>query len=310
MIHRGKYRLLTRSDFDGLVCAIILNELQMVDEIEFVHPKDMQDGKINVSERDITTNLPYVDGVYLAFDHHSSETIRNKFIHPNHIIDPDSPSTSRVLYNYFGRKEKLSPISEEMLLAVDKTDGGYFTKEDILYPRNWELLNFILDPRSGLGRFQDFHKTNTKLMLDLIPVASRAPIGEILALPPIKTRTDLYFRYEDDFKEQIHRCASEYNDLVMVDLREEKTIYPGNRFMVYALSPLSTLSLHVFWGLNQQNTVIAMGKSIFKRTSPVNIGEMMLEYGGGGHAYAGTTQVPNAEAERVIREILKRVELD
>lgn len=86
----NKYRLITRSDFDGLVCAVLLKKLEMIDDIKFVHPKDMQDGLIAVTDKDITTNLPYVEGVYLAFDHHLSETIRNEGKMDNHIIDPNA----------------------------------------------------------------------------------------------------------------------------------------------------------------------------------------------------------------------------
>ena len=78
MLVSSRYRLVTRSDFDGLVCAVLLKELDLIDDISFVHPKDMQDGVVPITDRDITTNLPYVDGAHLVFDHHASETVRNE----------------------------------------------------------------------------------------------------------------------------------------------------------------------------------------------------------------------------------------
>lgn len=305
-----KYRLITRSDFDGLVCAILLKELGVIEEIKFVHPKDMQDGKIEVTPDDITTNLPYVKGVAMAFDHHLSETIRNKELEKVYVIDPNAPSAARVLYNYFGGKEQFKNISEEMMEAVDKADSARFTKEDVLYPKNWELLNFIMDPRTGLGRFKEFKISNYQLMMDLINYCRNHTIKEILEVPDVKERVILYGKYKDQFNEQLITSSKVYRNLVLVDLREQDIIYPGNRFTIYALFPLCNISIHALWGLNKQNTVFAVGKSIFKRTSKTNIGELMYKYGGGGHANAGTCQVENARAPMVLKELMEKINLD
>ncbi|KJR42986.1 exopolyphosphatase, partial [Candidatus Magnetoovum chiemensis] len=163
-----QYRLVTRSDMDGLVCAVLLKELELVNDFKFVHPKDMQDGIIDISSNDITTNLPYVEGVSLAFDHHLSETIRLEERKPNHIIDPEAPSAARVVYNYYGGKERFKTISDDMMAAVDKADSAKFTMDDVLNPKGWELLSFIMDARTGLGRFRDFRISNYYLMMDLI----------------------------------------------------------------------------------------------------------------------------------------------
>ena len=165
MNERQKYRLVTRSDFDGLVCAVLLKELDLIDDIKFVHPKDMQDGTILVSESDITTNLPYVAGVHLAFDHHLSETIRMEEKADNHIIDPDAPSAARVLYDYYGGRNKFPRVSDEMMEAVDKSDSAQFTKDEILKPGGWALMNYLMDSRTGLGRFREFRISNYQLMM-------------------------------------------------------------------------------------------------------------------------------------------------
>lgn len=307
---REKYRLVTRSDFDGLVCAALLKELDMIDDIQFVHPKDMQDGKIDISDRDITTNLPYVASAHLAFDHHSSETLRNPGAQTNHIIDPNAPSAARVVYDYFGGAAKFPNIASDMMMAVDKADSAQFSIEEVLHPTDWTLLNFLMDARTGLGRFKEFRLSNYNLMMELIDYCKDHSISDILALPDVKERVDLYFEHEEKFKEQIQRCARVYQNLVVLDLRQEEVIYAGNRFMIYALFPECNISIHLMWGLKQQNTVFATGKSIFNRTSNTDIGELMLKYGGGGHTNAGTCQVENDQADTVLQELVAQINAD
>lgn len=310
MTESQKYRLVTRSDFDGLVCGVLLKELDLIDEITFVHPKDMQDGKIEITNRDITTNLPYVKEAHLAFDHHLSETIRNSDQLSNHIIDPNAPSAARVVYNYYGGQERFKAIAAEMMQAVDKADSAQFTKEECLHPTDWVLLNFLMDARTGLGRFRDFRISNYQLMMDLIDYCKNHTIEQILELPDVKERSDLYFAHEEKFKEQLQRCSTVHGNVVVLDLREEPTIYTGNRFMIYALNPECNISIHVLWGLKQQNTVYAVGKSIFDRSSSTNIGELMLAYNGGGHANAGTCQIENDKATEVLQELIAKLNQD
>ncbi|HSA06619.1 MAG TPA: exopolyphosphatase [Candidatus Gastranaerophilales bacterium] len=302
-----KYRLVTRSDFDGLVCASLLKELDMIDDILFVHPKDMQDGKIEISDKDITTNLPYVEGVHIALDHHLSETVRIEKRPSNHIIDPTAPSAARVLFNYLGGEVKFTKRWDEILEAVDKADSADFSREEILKPNDWALLNFLMDPRTGLGRFRNFKISNYQLMMDLIEKCKTHTIKEILNLPDVKERVELYFGLENKFKDQLIKCSKVYDNIIMLDLRGEEIIYPGNRFMLYAIYPECNISMHVLWGLKKQNTVFAVGKSILNRTSNVNIGKLMLEYGGGGHENAGTCQIINDKAEHVKDELIQKI---
>lgn len=302
-----KFRLITRSDFDGLVCAMIFKELGMVDDIKFVHPKDMQDGLIEVSDKDISTNLPYVEGIHLAFDHHLSETIRVGEKKDNHIIDPDAPSAARVVYNYYGGAEKFPRITEEIMAAVDKADSAQFNMDDILNPKGWELLSFLMDARTGLGRFRNFRVSNYELMMLLIDYCLEHPIEEILELPDVKERVDMYFEQQELFKNQIEKVHTIVGDVVVLHLKDEDPIYTGNRFLVYAMYPETKISVHVMWGLKKQNTVFTIGKSIVNRSSNVNIGDICLEYGGGGHMNAGTCQVPNEDAERLLPEIIAKL---
>lgn len=309
MADGNKYRLVTRSDFDGLVCAMILKEMGLIDEIKFVHPKDMQDGKIEITGRDITTNLPYVEGVHLAFDHHLSETLRVGK-RDNHIIHPDAPSAARVVYDYYGGAEKLPRISTEMMEAVDKGDSANFTIGEVLAPTGWNLMNFIMDARTGLGRFRDFRISNYQLMMELIDYCLDHDIEQVLALPDVKERTDLYFEHEPLFTKQIQRCVTVRGKVAVLDLRDEETIYAGNRFMIYALYPDVTVSIHAMRGFQNQNVVYAVGKSIFNKTSPSNIGKLMLEYGGGGHQAAGTCQIDHAMAGEVLEALVEKLNAD
>jgi nanoRNase/pAp phosphatase (c-di-AMP/oligoRNAs hydrolase) len=302
-----KFRLVTRSDFDGLVCAVLLKHLDLIDDIVFVHPKDMQDGKIAIGAREITTNLPYVAGAHLVFDHHLSETIRNSGPRPNHILHADAPSAARVVYNYYGGAARFPAGWADMMAAVDKADAAHFSREEVLAPDGWNLLNFLMDARTGLGRFHDFRIANYPLMMDLIDYCKNHTIGEIMALPDVRERTVLYFEHSQRCKEQIRRCARVHKNLVVLDLREEPVIFAGNRFIIYALFPETNMSIHVLWGLKQQNTVFATGKSILNRSARTNVGALMLEYGGGGHANAGTCQVVNEMAVDVLAALIRRI---
>lgn len=305
-----RYRLVTRSDFDGLVCAVLLNELDLIDDILFVHPKDMQDGKVAITSRDITTNLPYVPGAHLAFDHHDSETLRNTGDRPNHVIDASAPSAARVVYRHYGGKAAFPRVSDEMMDAVDKADSAQFSEDEVLNPTGWVLLNYLMDSRTGLGRFRNFRISNYQLMMDLIQYCRDHTIEQILALPDVQERVELFREHETRGKEQIRRCATVHGNLVVLDLRTEETIWAVNRFMIYALFPQANISIHVMWGLQKQNTVFATGKSILNRSSRTNVGELMLAYGGGGHQAAGTCQVSNDRADAVLQALISRINQD
>ncbi|MEH6459917.1 exopolyphosphatase [Chitinimonas sp. JJ19] len=304
-----KYRLITRSDFDGLVCAVLLKELDLIDDILFVHPKDMQDGKVAVTDRDISTNLPFVPGIHLAFDHHLSETLRNDK-RDNHIIIPSAPSAARVVYEYYGGKKAFPRVREDMMEAVDKGDSADFTADEILSPEGWVLLNYLMDARTGLGRFRDFRVSNYQLMMDLIDYCRTHGIEDILTLPDVRERVELYFDHEPRAKEQILRCTTVHGNLAVFDLRNEETIYATNRFMIYALFPETNISIHVMWGREKMNTVFAIGKSILDRSSVTNVGELCLKYGGGGHGAAGTCQVENDQAVAVLAELVAKINSD
>lgn len=298
-----RFRLVTRSDFDGLVCAILLKELDLIDDVKFVHPKDVQDGLVDIKQGDIITNLPYSKAASYVFDHHISELARVG-VKSNSYLNPQAPSAARVVWDTFGGKERFKNISEEMMEAVDKADTGNFTVDDILHPKGWTLLNFIMDSRTGLGRFHNFRISNYQLMMNLIDFCRSHDPGEVLDMPDVKERVDLYFSHQDKFIEQLKRQTTVYKNLAYIDMLNEDVIYAGNRFMIYALFPEINVSMHAMWRINGQRIVYAVGKSILNRTNIVNIGELLLQYGGGGHANVGTCQIDLNQAAAVKEELI------
>jgi nanoRNase/pAp phosphatase (c-di-AMP/oligoRNAs hydrolase) len=301
-----KYRLVTRADFDGVVCGALLKEREMIDDVLFAEPGDMQAGRIPVTGQDITANLPYVEGVHLCFDHHVSETVRVS-ARVNRVIDPKAPSAARVVYNHFGGAKGFPEISGELLEAVDRADSAQYTEEDILAPDGWTMLNFIVDPRTGFRRYDKFAISNDQLLIDLMTYCRHHPVKEILDLPDVQARVHLYLDHEEKAELQIRRCARIEGEVLVVDLRKEKEIFLANRFFMYALYPECAVSMVLFRDAAPNTTMVATAKSILKRTSRANIGLLMLEHGGGGHEGAGTCRIPDARVETVCAELTRRI---
>jgi nanoRNase/pAp phosphatase (c-di-AMP/oligoRNAs hydrolase) len=270
----------------------------------------MQDGLVELTDKDITTNLPYVPGVHLSFDHHDSEAIRVEDSPENHVIVPGAKSAARVVYDYYGGAAVFKAVGEDIMTAVDKADAADFSREEILEPQGWDYISFIMDPRTGLGRFRDFRISNYQLMMQLIDMITEKSIEEILQTPDVAERVELYRLHADAAIDQVASCGVEHGNLVVLDFREQEPIFATNRFTVYALWPQCNISIHVLWGLKRQNTVFACGKSILDRSSKTDVGELMLQYGGGGHSAAGTCQVPNEDADRVLAELIARINAD
>ena len=296
-------RLLTRSDFDGLACAALLKALGIIDCWKFVHPKDIQDGIVEVTDKDVLANIPYVKGCKMWFDHHSSENQRLganiDFEGASRIED----SAARVIYEYYGGKDRL-PQFETMVKAVDKVDSAKLSKEEILNPKGWVLLGFIMDPRTGLGRFRNFRISNYELMETLIDACASKDIDEILKNPDVQERVKLYFEQDSLFREMISTHTRLDGNVIITDLRGVETIYTGNRFIIYSLYPDQNISIWAVDGRGKQNCPIAVGHSILNRTCKTDVGALMLKYGGGGHYQVGTCQVPYTDADRTIEEIV------
>jgi len=299
-------RLLTRSDFDGLACGALLAYLGLIDEWKFVHPKDIQDGLVEATDNDILANIPYIKGCKLWFDHHSSETER---LGPNSYfegVSRSAPSCARIVYDYYGGDAKLSHFAE-MIHYVDKVDSGNLSSDEILNPRGWVLLGFIMDPRTGLGRFRNFTISNYDLMKNLALACSEKNIDQILALPDVKERLDLYFEQAALFRKMVDKYAKPNGNALVIDLRNVDTIYAGNRFFIYTLFPEQNISIWIVDGRNKTNIAITVGYSIINRTATIDVGSLLLSFNGGGHRQVGTCQVSSEDADRVIAEIIEKI---
>lgn len=301
-----KFRLVTRSDFDGVVCGTLLLELEMIKEVLFAEPQDMQAGKIEITENDIITNLPYVEGAHLCFDHHVSESQRLEESE-NRIIDPDAPSAARVVYRYYGGKEGFPNISTELMDAVDQADSAQYGDEEIMAPEGWTLLNFIIDPRTGLENVRAFSVDKNELMERLMTYCRHNPIEEILALPDVVERVEAYNLHSEFGELQIERCSNVIGKAIVTDLRKEDKVEMVNRFLVYALHPDAEVSINVSEGPEKGTCSVAVARSILNKSSDLNIGLMVLDHGGGGHAGAGVCRVANDQVDQVVEEFIQRI---
>jgi nanoRNase/pAp phosphatase (c-di-AMP/oligoRNAs hydrolase) len=298
-------KLLTRSDFDGLACGALLLHLGLINEWEFVHPKDIQDGLVTATDNDILANVPYIKGCKLWFDHHSSESERLGRKTYFEGVSRKAPSCARVVYEYYGGDEQLGRYAE-MIRYVDKVDSGDLTSTEILHPQGWILLGFIMDPRTGLGRFRDFTISNFDLMKKLATAISTMDIEEIMDMPDVKERITDYFEQDKPFREMIAKNVKVEGNVLFTDLRGVDPIYAGNRFLIYTLYPEQNISMWVVDGKNKVNCVITVGYSIINRTTQIDIGSMLLKYDGGGHKQVGTCQVSYDAADQIIKEIIEQ----
>lgn len=303
-----QYRLITRSDFDGLVSAAMLRDIGVVDTVMFVHPKDVQDGKVPVGRQDMLVNLPYVATAGQVFDYQApgARTLP-RVGYRNLVMGVGEASVSRVIYDHFGGENRFPRFSPALLSAADKSGSASYTLADVLHPRDWTLLGFLTDPRTGLGRFHHFRISNLQLMMMLVDACRSMDAGRILALPDVAERVRCYHEHETRAIEQLRRCAHVQGNVVVLDMRNESVIYAANRFLVYALFPNCTMSLHVLWGKEKENTVFALGRSIFNAGPGIDIGDLCTRFGGGGHQYAGTCQVGNELADQRLDEMLARI---
>lgn len=296
-------RLVTRSDFDGLVCGALLLEAGIIDSWKFAHPKDLQDGLVEVDENDCLANVPYVEGCGLWFDHHSSEherlALEGKYKGESRI----TPSCARIIYEYYGGKERF-PQFDEMMEAVDKVDSGNLTIDEVMHPTGWILVGFLMDPRTGLGRWRQFTIPNYRLMEVLMEACRTMSTEEILNLSDVKERIEVYWEQAEKFKEMVEKYTRVEGNVIISDLRGVDPIYTGNRFMIYSMYPEQNISAWIVSGRGGQGCSAAVGYSILNRTCEVNVGSLMLKYNGGGHKKVGTCQFSNENMDTELPKML------
>jgi len=304
-VKEGRHmRLVTRSDFDGLLCGFLLREIGLIDSWVFVHPKDLQDGNFDAMDDDVLVNVPFVPGCGLWFDHHSSELERVwvEFEGCSRV----APSCARVIYEYYGGRRRF-PSRVEMVDYADRIDSADLTLEEILNPTGWILLGFLTDPRSGLGRFRDYTISNYQLMSNLLESHYKAGYEEILALPDVQERVKRYFEEDKLFREMVKERTRIEKNIIITDVRGLDVIHVGNRFLVYSLYPEQNVSLWIADVRGNVSTMISCGHSVISRTCKTDIGSLMLKYYGGGHAQVGTCQVPVEEFDDTLNDIIMQL---
>ncbi len=303
-------RLLTRSDFDGSVCAAILEELGVVDEILYIHPKDLQDNKIKVTENDVIANVPFVEGCGLWFDHHSSEHERLRLEGEFKGASEMAPSAAEVIYNYYSKNEayadKLKKF-EQLVTIVGVADSAAFNKQDILNPAGWTMLAFIADPRTGLGYKRNFRISNFDLMKRLPKLLRTKSVDEILAMPDFQERILMYREENEKYRQLLTKIAQIKGDAILIDFRGVEEIPVGNRFMEYILFPEQNISIRIADGRDKEFAMISVGHSIINKTSTIDVGTLTLNYGGGGHKKVGTCQVQYDHVDRIVAEMLQLI---
>jgi nanoRNase/pAp phosphatase (c-di-AMP/oligoRNAs hydrolase) len=301
-------RLLTRSDFDGLMCAVLLKELDLFEEKKFVHPKDIQDGLIAVADDDILVNIPYAPGCGMWFDHHTSEDARKLMYQYKYVgASWPAPSCARVIYEYYGGAKGTLSRFKDMVIEADKCDSAHFTREEVLNPAGMVLLSFIMDPRTGFGRYRDFRISNYQLMDCLIDYLRTMSVEEIMQLDDLQERARLYNEHREPFLRMMQDYSRVDGAAIITDLRGVEETYVGNRHVIYALFPDQNVSVRVFDGREKQFCVFSVGYSILNRTATVDVGKLMLKYGGGGHRRVGTCQVPYSEVDHILQEIVEEI---
>lgn len=296
-------RLITRSDFDGLACGALLKEAGIIDHWKFAHPKDLQDGLVEVTKDDCLANVPYVSGCGLWFDHHSSEHERNELKGQYKGESRIAPSCARIIYEYYGGRERF-PQFDDLMEAVDKVDSGQLTPEDIRNPQGWILVGFLMDPRTGLGRWRNFTISNYQLMENLIDACRMMTTEEILALSDVQERIGIYFEQTENFKKMVLENTITDGNLIITDLRGVEPIYTCNRFMIYSMYPEQNISAWIVSGRGGLGCSAAVGYSILNRTCDVNVGHLMLKYHGGGHKAVGTCQFSDQNMDMELPKML------
>jgi len=300
-------RLVTRSDFDGLACAILLKEAGLIDDIFFAHPKDVQDGAVEITANDILANLPFHPACAMWFDHHTSEYERLRLDTGFAFAGRSeaAPSCARVIFDYFGGTEKFARFERNgMLAAVDRCDSGQLTFEEILRPAGWILLSFLMDPRTGLGRYKDYRISNYRFMMELIDHCRSLPVHEVLDLRDVQERVRRYLRQERGYENMLRRHSTTAGNVIRIHLLDTPRLLTGNRFKEYVLFPEQNVSMRIMWGRGRRNVVFSVGHSVVNRTCRTDVGSLMLRYGGGGRPRVGTCQVPVADWPRVDGELL------
>ncbi|HXV48340.1 MAG TPA: DHH family phosphoesterase [Candidatus Binatia bacterium] len=335
-------RLVTRADFDGLVCGALVTKFERVDDYLFVEPKFMQDGLVEIRSGDIITNLPYHPSCTLWFDHHITNTTPN---FPQPIMPGKggfrlAPSAARVVYEYYseigvrreaqlkadqppaetgsskinaqeGIRQQAMGSSETiigflnsermtyLLHEADRIDAGKLDKDDVLNPQGYVLISMTTDGKNA---------GDEPYWLKIIELLRETTLEETLNDPEVKRRCQQIRDEQEKLRRLLLERTRIKSNVIYCDLRGVKEIPDGNRFLIFTLFPKGNIQVKVAYDTQRENTTaISVGYNIFNPTSKVNVGELLKNYGGGGHKVVGSSRVPNDQAEQAIKEIVAAV---
>jgi nanoRNase/pAp phosphatase (c-di-AMP/oligoRNAs hydrolase) len=293
-------RLVTRGDLDGLTSAVIITMKEPIDEIRLVHPQEITDKTVAIGPDDVLANVPYHPSCGMWFDHHlltdSNEKPPAEFKGRYGL----APSAARLVYDYYRERDPNDAALdrlETLVRETDRLDAAQLTPDDVESPRDYILLGYTIDSRTGLGDFNTY-------FLHLVDWLKTMSIAEVLEQPEVKERIERLRHDQQEFKRLLQRNSFTLNNVVVTDLREIERLPAGNRFLVYSLFPDANVSLRVHWGPSHNSVIAAVGHSIFNRTCNTSVGDLMSRYGGGGHRGAGTCVLPVDKAADAIDEIL------
>jgi hypothetical protein len=290
-------RLVTRGDLDGLTCAVLITSCETIDEIQLAHPQDIKERRLFITQNDILANLPYQSGCGKWFDHH---LLTNANERPPENFEGRyglAPSAARVVHEYYSPTHPEILRYELLLAETDRLDSAQLTTEDVLDPKDYILLGYTLDPRTGLGAYQEYFRM-------LVDAIKTKPIAEILKLPEVQQRIAKIRESDKQFRELTEQRSRVDGNVVLTDFRGLSPLPVGNRFIVYTLFPQVNVSVRVHGGPSPESVACAVGHSIFNRTCRTAVGELLAHYGGGGHRGAGTCLLPAATADAQLEDII------
>ena len=305
-------RLVTRADFDGLVCGALITKFESIDSYLFVEPKFMQDGLVEIRRSDIIANLPYHPNCTLWFDHHITNTTPDfpKPIMPGKGGFRLAPSAARVVCEYYTETAQLAEGAARLsflnsqrivylLQEADRIDAGKLTTEDVLNPQGYVLVSMTTDGK----RAED-----EPYWLRVIRLLRDATLEEVMKDAEVARRCQQVLDDQEKLRAILLERTTMKGNVIYCDLRGIKDIPDGNRFLIFTLFPQSNIQVKVEDDNQRENTTaISVGYNIFNPTSNVNVGELLKNYGGGGHKVVGSSRVPNDRAEQAIKEIVEAV---
>ena len=293
-------RLVTRGNMDGLTCAVLVSHAERLDGIELIHPQDITNDKFLVEQGDIIANLPYHPTCLKWFDHHSATRTYDK---PPTRFDGKyglSPSTARLVYDYYLADNPGYKLYDELVKATDRYDSGQVTIEEVTNPEGHILVGFTTDPRTGLGKFKDY-------FMKLVETFEEGTLEDVLALAEVKERARRIAEEREQFLKVVNQRSRLEGRVIVTDLRDVEALPVGNRFLIYTLFPEANVSIRIAWGPEREFVVATVGHSIFNRTCPVHVGGLMSRYGGGGRRGAGATPLSADKADELISQLIVKL---